>query len=623
MQIMLLGNNDSAMYRIRDILLQGGYQQTVIVHTPDEAIQFISDSPPDAVIVDTGVPPDEEFFISATRLLREYGIPVICADHNAIKKAGAVSVQGVSIIAQPIENGDICSILSGILKLKTPDNSIDNSEEFFRLMIEDGSDMILILNEAGDVMYQSPSIKRILGYTMEELDGRQITEFIYFEDLEKFYDSFTRFLQNPLYAPPLELRVFHKDGTLRNIEAKAKNFSRHPSIRGVITNCRDITDRKKIELELHKVQKLESLGILAGGIAHDFNNILTSIIGNIALIKMDIDPGSEIFDALADAEKASYRARDLTQQLLTFSKGGSPVRKITSIGPLLEETASFTLHGCQIRCDVHVPPDLWLVDIDEGQVSQVMNNLLINAIQAMSESGSIEIEAANIRIEDTQHPLLPQGEYVRISVSDQGTGIPASLLTKIFDPYFTTKRDGSGLGLSTAYSIIKNHGGSIEVESELGIGSCFHVYIPRSTGTSPPQDEPLEGEFRGDGRILLMDDDEQVLRITEKILSRIGYDVDTVSEGAEAFDYYVKAVDDGNPYDAVILDLTIRGGLSGKATLEAIRQIDPGVIAIVASGYSNNPIMADFKKYGFSAGIRKPFRIDELNKVLSTLLKKS
>jgi signal transduction histidine kinase/CheY-like chemotaxis protein len=453
--------------------------------------------------------------------------------------------------------------------------------------------------------------------------GKDVIEFIHPGDLRRFVTAYSEVLRNPSGIPSVEMRVKHRDGSWRILEIKAKEITRHHTLKGLIVNCRDITDRRKIEEELHKAQKLESLGLLAGGIAHDFNNILTSIIGNIALAKMDIDAESEIFESLTDAEKASYRAKDLTLQLLTFSRGGAPVKKTTSLIELIQETVTFTLRGTTIQCDLSIADDLWLVDVDEGQISQVINNLIINAIQAMGGDGKIDITAKNRvigPIEKRRYPLSP-GCYVAIAIKDYGTGIPEELLQKIFDPYFTTKKDGSGLGLSTVYSIIKNHSGHVEVDSQLGQGATFTLFFPISEGKSMEiENVPLLSGF-GEGKILLMDDDAQVLRVTEKLLSRLGYQVHCSRDGAQAFDLFTRAMDEGSPFDLLILDLTIQGGLGGKATMEAIRQLDTSVMAIVASGYSENPVMAEYQKYGFNAVVKKPFQIDELTRIIHTLIR--
>ncbi len=518
----------------------------------------------------------------------------------------------------------ILTITRDITARKEAEIALRESEELFRMMIEEGSDLIVILEKSGTITYQSPSIERILGYGPEDMLGKDVMEFIHPADLRGFITAYSEILRNPSGIPSIEMRVRHRDASWRTLEIKAKEITRHHKMQGLIVNCRDITDRRRIEGELHKAQRLESLGLLAGGIAHDFNNILTSIIGNIALAKMDIDAESEPFESLSDAEKASYRAKDLTLQLLTFSRGGAPLKRTVSIVELLQETVTFTLRGSKVRCDLSIADDLWLVDADEGQISQVINNLLINALQAMDENGKIEISAGNKMIglmEKRRYPLAA-GCYVVITIRDYGIGIPEELLQKIFDPYFTTKKDGSGLGLSTVYSIIKNHSGYVEVESQVGRGATFTLFFPASEGKASEIENPSIVSGFGEGKILLMDDDDQVLKVTEKLLSRMGYEVHCSRDGAQAFERFVRAMDDGAPFDLIILDLTIQGGLGGKATMEAIRQLDKNVKAIVASGYSENQVMAEYKKYGFTAVVKKPFKLDELSQIILNLTQK-
>jgi signal transduction histidine kinase/ActR/RegA family two-component response regulator len=384
---------------------------------------------------------------------------------------------------------------------------------------------------------------------------------------------------------------------------------------------RDITERKQLEEERQRVEKLESIGTLAGGIAHDFNNLLTGILGNITLAQRYVEPESQVADRLLEAERASLRAKDLTQQLLTFSTGGAPVKKTASIAELLQESATFALRGSKVRCEFSLPDDLWPVEVDEGQMSQVITNLILNADQAMPGGGTINIRAENTVIKGKGDLPLPKGNYIKITVKDQGIGIPKKHLAKIFDPYFTTKQKGSGLGLATAYSIIKNHGGYITVESEVGVGTTFYIYLPASKKPAPVKAKAKkEAPVRGKGRILVMDDEEMIRKMLSKMLPLDGYDVELAKDGAEAVELYKKARESGQPFDAVIMDLTIPGGMGGKEAIKKLLEIDPDVKAIVSSGYATDPIMADFKKYGFSAVVTKPYSFGELEKTLRNML---
>lgn len=390
-------------------------------------------------------------------------------------------------------------------------------------------------------------------------------------------------------------------------------------VAGVVTFY-DITERKRAQAEMLKASKLESIGLLAGGIAHDFNNILTAIMGNISLSKITLSPGSETYAGLAEAEKACLRARGLTQQLLTFAKGGAPITKTVSIAELLQDSVRFALHGSNIRCDISFPNDLWRVDIDEGQINQVINNLIINAQQAMPEGGTITITGKNIWVKEGQGLLLPAGNYVMLSVHDEGVGIPQSHIAKIFDPFYTTKAKGSGLGLATSYWIIKKHNGYITAESEAGKGTTFFIYLPASDRPASVELEELPAPLAGEGKVLFLDDEAPIREFVGKMLARLGYEIECVQDGNEVVEYYLKAKETGRPFDVVVLDLTIPGGLGGKEVLQRLREIDPRVKAIVCSGYSNDPVLSDFKAHGFLERVAKPYQIEELNKKLAAVI---
>ncbi len=365
------------------------------------------------------------------------------------------------------------------------------------------------------------------------------------------------------------------------------------------------------------------MSILAGGIAHDFNNILTAILGNIGLAMMKNGKlGEEELNSLVQAEKACFRAQELSEQLLTFAKGGAPIKKVTSLVKLVKESAKLTLAGSKSLCDFALPDNIWSVEIDEGQINQVISNLLINADQAMPKGGIIKIEVENIVVAEGSNLPLSEGKYVKLAFIDQGIGIPSQYLDKIFDPYFTTKQKGSGLGLATAYSIIIKHSGYIKVESQFGVGTTFEIFLPaREAMTSSASEEPVT-PIIGQGRILVMDDDEKIREVLCRLLSKLGYEVDSASDGSQALEKFIKAKESGRTIAAVILDLTVPGGMGGKETIDRLLRIDPQVKAIVSSGYSEDPIMANFKKYGFSEVIAKPYRVVDLSRILRRVVSK-
>ncbi|MBN2190630.1 MAG: PAS domain S-box protein [Candidatus Aureabacteria bacterium] len=386
-------------------------------------------------------------------------------------------------------------------------------------------------------------------------------------------------------------------------------------VRKVITVLKDITDQRKLQDELLKAQKLESIGVLAGGMAHDFNNILTAILGNISLAKIQSDTGGKLYEFLDEAEKASLSAKKITQQFLTFSKGGKPIRKLVSLSGLIKDAISLSVRGSNVKCDRRISKDLWPVKIDEGQISQVISNIVINAEQAMPDGGKIRVTAENIVLKENELPNLKKGKYAKIMISDKGTGIKEEYITKVFDPYFTTKQKGLGLGLATSYSIVRNHDGLITVESKPGQGSAFTVYLPAVSGVGKKHSSKNR-IYKSKGRVLFMDDEDGVRRIAKRMLEYIGYNVDLARDGTEALKKYKRAMSSGQKFDAVIMDLTIPGGMSGKEAVKHLKKIDSGAKVIVTSGYSFDPVMANFRKFGFEDYLIKPFKLHDLSKIL-------
>ncbi len=497
------------------------------------------------------------------------------------------------------------------------------AEERYRLLVEGVTDYaIFMVDRDGRVAGWNTGAEQIFGYQTNEITGRHVSHLYTPEDVQlgKPGSELARAEEDGRFADD-GWRV-RKDGarfwasivTTRLCDAKGRSV-------GFSQITRDLTERMRLQEEMFKASKLESIGMLAGGIAHDFNNILTAIISNLYLAKEPLNPKDPSYKRLAEAERATLRAKDLTQQLLTFSKGGVPITHPASLVELVKVSANFALQGSQTRCEYLIPSTLWTAEIDEGQISQVINNMVINAQQAMPDGGTILIRAKNTTITSDHHLPLPDGRYVLISITDNGVGIPEDHLTKVFDPFFTTKPTGSGLGLATSYWIVKRHSGHIAVESEIGKGTTFSIYLPASKQSAPLITRIEEKVvLSGTGRILLMDDETSLRESLAEVLSGLGYCVTPARDGAEAIDLYRKAFDAGRPFDVVILDLTVPGGMGGKETIEKLRALNPYVKAIVSSGYSDDPVMAQYQEHGFVGVVTKPYPISTLSDLLRRIL---
>ncbi len=389
---------------------------------------------------------------------------------------------------------------------------------------------------------------------------------------------------------------------------------------GVVLVFKDITEQQKIEAELLKNEKLESLSILAGGIAHDFNNTLAAILANLQLASAKLKKGLDIEKYLNDCIETTHKASELTKQLLTFSRGGAPVKQTASLVELIRDTSRFASRGSKVKLVTELSGDLWPVEVDPGQISQVIHNLIINAHQAMAKGGVITVKSENFLVGPGErfHP----GRYVRISVKDQGTGIPPEILDKIFDPFFTTKSNGTGLGLATSYSIIRRHEGYIEAESQVGAGSVFTVLLPAALSEPVGPDAAREeaAAYGYGGRILFMEDEEGIRKVVMEMLRMVGYQITPANDGVEAIALYRNALESDEPFDAVIMDLTVPGGMGAEETMARLRQLDPGIKAIVTSGYSSDPIISDYEKFGFCGVVTKPYKFDELRDVLTRVL---
>ncbi len=484
-------------------------------------------------------------------------------------------------------------------------------------------DGVITTNIAGKIVLLNKVAETLTGWSAEEAAGRPLEEVFHIINAQTrniCENPATKVLSNGrIIGLANHTVLIDRDGKERDIaDSGAPIRDNQSDIVGVVLVFRDVTAQLKTEKELMKVKKLESIGILAGGIAHDFNNILTAILGNLNLALFDPKLEERTKDLLSAAEKASLRAKDLTQQLLTFAKGGEPVKAASSLRNVIKDSANFVLHGDQVACHYKIPADLWLVDIDTGQISQVIQNIVLNASHAMPEGGNITITGENLPSISTEYlPFMPEGRFVKISIQDSGVGIPPNVLDKIFDPYFTTKRRGNGLGLAITQSIIKKHNGHIATSSAPGVGTTFTIYLPASEYRNIPKQETPSAIVSSHARILIMDDDKMVQNMVKTMLVYMGHEVALSANGKEAIQVYQESMNTVRPFDLIIMDLTIPGGMGGKEAVQEIHKIDPKAKVIVSSGYSNDPIMANCTEYGFCAAITKPYQLQELAKVIN------
>ena len=549
-------------------------------------------------------------------------------DHNGL----SVGVMGV-IDRKPIKNIPMAESTLQIfsaraaseIERKRFEEDLAAEKERLAVTLRSIGDGFIATDEEGRIVLLNNVTERLTGWNQFSALGKPLSEIF-------------QILNEKTRSPALELiQEIIKNGSLRDHSNRALLVSDSGSERlietsvapirdksgrkiGVVLAFRDITEKERMEIEHRKTEKLESLGVAAGGIAHDFNNLLTSILGNLSLSLMETTLPQKVSTYLTTAKRAGLRAQDLSQQLLTFAKGGAPVKKVASVGHLIEDTVTFSLRGGNIRSVISVPIDLWPVEIDPGQISQVISNLTINAEQAMPSGGNLRVNCSNVSEADPIPAQLSPGKFVKIDIQDEGVGIPEEFIKKIFDPYFTTKPKGSGLGLATAYSIITKHGGALLVESEVNRGTTFSIYIPANDRAIIDATAYPKTLVSGHGRVLILDDEDEIRALVSNALTPLGYEVAEAADGAEAVQLYQEALIEGRCFDLVISDLTIPGGMGGQEAIRQLLEIDPDVKAIVSSGYANDTILSSYKEFGFLACLTKPYELTDLSQVIHEVL---
>ncbi len=575
------------------------------------------------------------------RQIIESGVAVTNVEDSVIQN-GTLVTHLTSIVPLRNSQEEISGVLGtyvDITERKLADEALKESEEKFRSITEQSADGIVVTNEDGAIVEWNKAqealtgLKRsdVIGLPAWDAEGLTMPKDLNTpEEIARIREKVRGLLRGDRSFPPNE-RVEHP---IILPDGSGKIVSEHIFVikksggNMIVSILTDITEKKRAESDratveqyLQQTQKLESLGVLAGGIAHDFNNLLSGVFGFMDLARSRIldEKASEYLSRAGDS---IGRAKGLTQQLLTFSKGGEPIRKLVPVAPLIKETCDFALSGANVKCTYGIAGDLWHCNIDRNQIGQVIQNLMLNAIQAMPLGGLIEVRAANVSLGEKEHPLLAKGDYVLIAIKDSGTGISKEMLPRIFDPFFTTKTKGHGLGLATTFSIVKRHNGTINVESALGKGSTFRIYLPADSKAASESIITREVRHSGKGRILVMDDDEAIRMLLSKTLESLGYSAVCKEDGMSTIDYFKAEAEKGTPPSAVMLDLTIPGGMGGKEVAQEIRKLNRDIPIFVSSGYAEDPVIAHPMDYGITASLGKPFKRVELVEMLEKHMRK-
>ncbi len=517
----------------------------------------------------------------------------------------------------------IAQQMTTAIKRKQAEEALALEEERLRTTLRSISDGVIATDVAGNIILMNHAAAELTGWPLDLAQGKPISDvFKSTGDGKPFELALASVLRGnvkPIQNPNRQLVT--RDGKERPVAGSmAPLGNRGEKVKGMVLVFQDISQRQQLEHEMLRSHKLESLGVLASGLAHDFNNFLMSIMLNVVTAKLKSDQNADVKTLLESAEQSITKAKAITQQLLTFSRGGDPVKSGMRLQPLVEECVKFALHGRPVASSFDLPDDLWPVDVDSGQINQVINNLVLNAVEAMPDGGRLEVSARTLKVKEGEARIaLEPGDYVELKVTDEGEGIPDTIIDFIFDPYFTTRDKGSGLGLFSCYNILTSHGGGITVTSEIGRGTTVTVYLPAARRGELAAEQPVT--TRGSGRVLVMDDDDTIRLGLAALLGELGYDVTTTAAGEEAVEIYTSELTSEHPIDVVILDLTVPTGMGGAETIKHLHAVDPQVKAVVSSGYANDPVLAQYRDYGFQGILVKPFRPEDLSQVMDALIR--
>jgi PAS domain S-box-containing protein len=630
-KIMVVEDEGIVAADIQDRLRALGYGVAAVVESGEEAERTAGSSRPDLVLMDIFLKGDIDGVEAAERIRTNWDIPVVFltahADETTLQRAKITAPFGY--ILKPFNDRELHTTVEIALFRHAIEAKLKNTERWLSAVLESIGDAVVATDKWGLITLMNTSAAVFTGWDPGEAFGKPLAEVF------PLLDEVTRLpVMSPVSKIMYEetdinwcnpLLLLSRKGAERLVDYTAAPIRDDQSnITGIVWVFRDITKRRQAEADRLILSNLESTGILAGGIAHDFNNLLTVILLNLELAQTLIRPDDELAHLLEQAMQAAFASRGLSQQLITFAQGGAPIRKPTRLSGVIQESVRPAVSGSRVRCEFFLAEDLWLAEVDAGQIGQVIRNLVLNAREAMPQGGVVSVRAENVVLGSHENPSLPPGDYVRVSIADRGGGIAKEVLPKIFDPYFSTKQRGDqkgmGLGLTICHTVIQKHGGAIAVESEVGVGTTFHIHLPAFRKRLGEEKASVPEVLPRQGRILVMDDEEGVREVVGVLLQRMGHEVEMVEDGQRAVEVYGSAKGQGRPFDAVILDLTVRAGVGGQEAILALLKIDPAVKAIVMSGYANDPVVLEPERCEFKGALVKPFAIGELQEMVSRVM---
>ena len=627
LRIMIVEDELIVADDIKNCLQSLGYSVVATVSSGEQSIKKAQELRPDLVLMDIILKKEMDGIEAAEIIIKNFNIPVIYltahSDEATINKAKKTEPYGY--LLKPFNERDLLTNIEIALYKHKMETKLRMSEKWFSTTLKSIGDALIATDNVGNIKFMNSIAEKITGWTLEQSSGKSLNHvfnIINEKTLEKVENPVEKVLRDgSVVYLENHTALICKNGNKVPIEDSAAPIKLdNGDIQGVVMVFHDLTEKKKLQEQLMKRQKLESLGVLAGGIAHDFNNILTAVMGTISLSLSKLKDDPILYNNFLEAEKACIRASDLTNQLLTFSKGGTPTKKTILIAKVIKDCVVAALSSKKVKYNLHISDESLKVEADKSQLIQVINNIITNSIEAISTNGLIQIVLDTIDFK-SEIVSSKKEKFIRITFEDNGIGISEENIKKIFDPYYTTKSSGSGLGLAIVNSIIEQHNGFIKVESQQGIGTKFNIYLPASEKDITSDNLIYPQLITGKGRILVMDDQEEVRKITQDLLSQIGYEVEISSEGRQTIDEYVKAVQTNNKFDIVILDLIIPEGLGGIDTLKELLKINPSVIALAMTGYSTDEIKSKYKEYGFKGFIAKPYDIRKFSELISNLIK--